>query len=126
MRPTQAEWRILDMLWQNGPSTLMELQRALEKDTGWSKHAVLSFLKRMEIKGSVRAEKKGRASVYTALLDREQAGAQETLSVAQQAFRGSVLSMMSNLVEREELSDSEIDELLALLHKAKIGKEERK
>ena len=51
---TEAEWKIMLLLWEKSPRTMMELTRALAEDTGWSKHTVITMLKRMAVKGTVR------------------------------------------------------------------------
>ena len=33
---TEAEWKIMLLLWEKSPRTMMELTRALAEDTGWS------------------------------------------------------------------------------------------
>ena len=40
--------------------SVMQITGQLEQETGWSKQAVISFLKRMEAKGLVTYEQKGR------------------------------------------------------------------
>ena len=47
---TEAEWKIMLLLWEKSPWTMMELTRALAEDTGWSKHTVITMLKRMAVK----------------------------------------------------------------------------
>ena len=49
---TDSEWKIMDQLWKNGEMTMTQITRALEEETGWSKHTVISLLKRMCQKGS--------------------------------------------------------------------------
>ena len=40
---TESEWKILQQLWQHEPLTIMQLTHALEQETGWSKHTIISF-----------------------------------------------------------------------------------
>ena len=48
MNITEAEQKILNLLWEEGSLSTMQITERLEGETGWSKHAVISFLKRME------------------------------------------------------------------------------
>ena len=50
---SDGEWRIMNLLWENPPQTIMELVRALKKDTGWSKNTVITMLNRLEAKSAV-------------------------------------------------------------------------
>ena len=51
---SDGEWRIMNLLWENPPQTIMELTRALEKDKGWSKNTVITMLNRLEAKSAAR------------------------------------------------------------------------
>ena len=53
---TEAEGKILNVLWERSPMTITQITAALRDVTGWDKHAVISRLKRMLEKGSVRME----------------------------------------------------------------------
>ena len=46
------------------PRTMMELTRALAQETGWSKHTVITMLKRMAVKGTVRICEDGPVKTY--------------------------------------------------------------
>ena len=61
---TEAEWKIMLLLWEKSPWTMMELTRALAEDTGWSKHTVITMLKRMAVKGTVRICEDGPVKTY--------------------------------------------------------------
>ena len=61
---TEAEWKIMLLLWEKSPRTMMELTRALAEDTGWSKHTVITMLKRMAVKGTVRICEDGPVKTY--------------------------------------------------------------
>ena len=50
---TDAEWKVMTVLWEQSPRTMMEITNALKKETGWTKYTVMSFLKRMEEKGAL-------------------------------------------------------------------------
>ena len=45
---TKSEQKLLRLLWKEGAMSVMQITGKLEQDTGWSKQAVISFLKRME------------------------------------------------------------------------------
>ena len=50
---TDSEWIVMEVLWKDSPLTMMQITRELVTDTGWTKHTVMSFLKRMEDKGAL-------------------------------------------------------------------------
>ena len=112
-----GEWRVMEVLWA-GPKTLMELVRALGDDPGWAKSTVTTMARRMERKGLITYTTEGRAKVFQAALAREDAAAAETDSLLKRAYYGSVGLLVSALVERNDLSKSDIDDLYAILRRA--------
>ena len=115
-----SEWRVMECLWA-GPKTLMELVRTLKDSAGWAKSTVTTMVRRMEEKGLVGHETAGRTKVFRALVARENAAAEETDSLLERAFHGSVGLLVSSLVERSSLSPSDIDELYNILERAEDG-----
>ena len=112
-----GEWRVMEVLWA-GPKTLMELVRALGEDPGWAKSTVTTMARRMEQKGLIAYTTEGRTKVFRAALAREDAAAAETDSLLKRAYHGSVGLLVSALVERNDLSKSDIDDLYAILRRA--------
>ncbi|MCI8802038.1 MAG: BlaI/MecI/CopY family transcriptional regulator [Oscillibacter sp.] len=112
-----GEWRVMEVLWA-GPKTLMELVRALGEDPGWAKSTVTTMARRMEQKGLIAYTTEGRTKVFRAALAREDAAAAETDSLLKRAYHGSVGLLVSALVERNDLSKSDIDGLYAILRRA--------
>ena len=112
-----GEWRVMEVLWA-GPKTLMELVRALGEDPGWAKSTVTTMVRRMEQKGLIAYTTEGRTKVFRAALAREDAAAAETDSLLKRAYHGSVGLLVSALVERNDLSKSDIDDLYAILRRA--------
>lgn len=60
---TNSEWYVLDCLWDQPPRTVMQLVAALGERLGWAKSTTITTLRRMEDKGLVRAEVRGRTKI---------------------------------------------------------------
>ena len=112
-----SEWKVMECLWA-GPKTLMELVRALRDSAGWAKSTVTTMVRRLEEKGLVTYETRGRAKLFRAALARDAAAAAEADSLLERAFQGSVGLLVSSLADRGTLSRADIDELYAILDKA--------
>lgn len=110
---TAAEWRIMQPLWDNGALTLRELTDTLE--TGWTPNAVISFIKRLELKGALKIEGERRAKRYIPLITREEAVRCETEELLSRVYRGNMHLMVQNAVESKRLSNEDIDELISIL-----------
>jgi len=111
---SDAEWRLMQTLWQGSDMTIREIMDDVEEETGWSVHSVISFLKRMEAKGAVTVSG-GRPIRYTANLDRDDAVRRETKALLGRVYGGEKLLMIKCAVEADDLSDEEREELIALL-----------
>ena len=114
---TQSEWHIMELLWER-PRTLMEMVAILAKEVGWSKSTVTTMVRRMTEKGLLTYETDGRTKLFRSAVSRKAVVARETDSLLQRAYRGSVGLMFSAMVERTNLSQTDIDELYAILQKA--------
>lgn len=115
---TNSEWYVLDCLWERSPQTVTELVPALKKKVGWAKSTTITTLRRMEDKGLVRAEVRGRAKHYSPAVERESAARQETRSFLDRVYQGSVGLMVSSMAREQALTKKEIEELYAILKEA--------
>lgn len=115
---TEAEWKIMTMLWDRGPMTIMQLTAALKEETGWSKNTVIVLLGRMEKKNAVTYERCGNAKQYRSLMMREDVGVSETKSFLKRVYKGSLGMMMNLLIEQKAVSKEDIAELYNILKKA--------
>ena len=115
---THSEWNVLDCLWDRSPMTVMELVAALRERVGWAKSTTITTLRRMEDKGLVRAEVRGRARHYFPAVDRARAVRRETRSFLDRVYRGSVGLMVSAMAQDQALTREEIDALYEILRRA--------
>lgn len=112
---TEAEAKILEVLWESPDMTMMEITRALEADTAWSKHTVTTLLKRMMEKETVLMDDAGPVRRYRPAIGREAVARLETRSLLNRLFSGKASLLVSNLVEDGELSREDIEALLKTL-----------
>ena len=78
VRLSEAEWKVMNALWEEAPRTIMQLTHCFQETTGWTKHTIMTFLKRMEEKGAVRYEAGQRAKLYYPKIERTEEALQET------------------------------------------------
>ena len=112
----------MEVLWDRAPRTIMQITAELEPATGWTKHTVISFLKRMEKKGAVSWVEEGRARAYSPAYPKEEAVAEEGERFLDRVFGGSLGLMVSSMAGSRGLSEDEIAELSDILEKAKEGR----
>lgn len=115
---THSEWYVMDCLWQHSPSTVMELVTALHEKVGWAKSTTITTLRRMEDKGLVSVEVRGRTKYYTPAVERQKAVRGETRSFLDKVYQGSVGLMVSAMAQEHALSEEDIRQLYAILKEA--------
>ena len=114
---SQAEWQIMELLWEK-PATLMELVAELSRTTSWTKSTIATMVRRMEEKGVLTHEDRGRAKLFVPAVSREEAAVQETQSLLRRAYHGSVGLLVSTMAQQNSLTKGDIDELYEILRKA--------
>jgi BlaI family penicillinase repressor len=114
---TSAEWPIMELLWES-PKTLMELVNVLTVQVGWSKSTITTMVRRMDDKGLITFHTDGRTKVFRPAVTREAVTAQETVSLPNRAYNGSVGLLVSAMAQRNNLSQADIEELYAILKEA--------
>ena len=120
---TESEQMILEQLWKRGSMSIMQLVEALEETTGWSKHTIISFLKRMEEKQTVTYITDGRTKYYSAVPKRSEVVIESTQNVLDRFFGGRMGLMVSYMADARKLTQEDVDELYDLLGKLKETRE---
>lgn len=117
---SDGEWKLMNKLWETSPMTITQLTAALQPETGWGKHTVITMLSRLEDKGAVEHDGQTPKG-YSPLLPRQAAERSETRSFLDKVYGGRLGLMMSAMVDSKALTQEDIDELTAILEKAKEG-----
>ena len=115
---TEAEYRLMTILWDRGESTVAEVVDSIG-DPPLAYNTVLTTLRILEQKGYVRHKAVGRAFIYRAAVDRDEAQRSVVNHVLSRFFGGSPRELVLNLLESEAVDDSELDRLRELIDKAK-------
>lgn len=115
---TNSEWYVLDCLWGQEPRTAMELVDQLGEKVDWAKSTTITTLRRMEDKGLVSVEVRGRTKYYTPAVERQKAVRGETRSFLDKVYQGSVGLMVSAMAQEHTLSEEDIRQLYAILKEA--------
>lgn len=112
---TKSEQKLLRLLWREGPMSVMQITGKLEQETGWSKQAVISFLRRMETKGLVTYEQRGRTRFYMPVHSEEAVAKRERSTFLQNFYHGRLGLMISAMVQENALSQEDIREIRKVL-----------
>ena len=112
---TEAEWGVMECLWERSPLSGRELTEEMQTRCGWSRSTTLTLLSRMEAKSAVTGDSSAGKKVFFPLISRENAALQEAESLLERVYKGSLGLMVSSLTRKQALSQEEIDELYAIL-----------
>jgi predicted transcriptional regulator len=114
---TEAELRLMDVLWDRGSATVAEVAEALPKDLGLAYNTVLTTLRILEEKGYLTHSKsdEGRAFVYKPVVGREEASRKAVRYLVSRFFRDSPELLVLNLLENEELGEPELQRIRKLI-----------
>jgi predicted transcriptional regulator len=112
---TEAELRLMDVLWQAGPSTVQQVLEALPKKSQLAYNSVLTTIRVLEKKGYLRHIKDGRAHVYRPLVERAEASRSEIRHLAHRFFKNSHEMLALNILEDRGVDADELERLRQLL-----------
>ena len=118
---TEAEWKIMLLLWERSPQTMMELTRSLQPETGWTKHTVITMLKRMHQKGTVAINEDGPVKCYAPAVERSRVAQEQTQTLLKRLFSGRASLLVNDLVRSGSLSEQELNELEQIIASARKG-----
>lgn len=118
---TEAELRLMQILWERGSGTVGEVAAALPRRTGLAYNTVLTTLRILEAKGFVRRKKSGRAHVYSPVVDRTAARRSALRHVVSRFFDGSPELLVLNLLDDEKVDPEELERLKAAIRDAESG-----
>lgn len=124
-RISDAEWKVMEVAWENPPVTAQQVLDALGQREGWKSQTVKTLIGRLVKKGALTFQTEANRYLYSPSLTRDQAVASETGDFLDRITQGSVAPLLSHLVQsRKALSAGEIAALRALLTQAEEkGKE---
>jgi len=115
---TEAELRLMEVLWTRGPSTVYEVLKALPGEPALAYNTMLTTMRILEDKGYLEHEKDGRAFVYTPTVERDKARQSALRMLLSQFFENSAEQLVLNLLKNEKLSRSEIRRLKKMIEEA--------
>jgi len=112
---TEAELRLMDVLWQKGPCTVQQVLDALTNKPALAYNSVLTTIRILERKGYVQHSKEGRAYVYSPRVERQEATRSEIGHLVNRFFKNSRELLVLNILEERGMDAEELKHLRELL-----------
>jgi BlaI family penicillinase repressor len=114
------EAKVMNILWQEGPSTVDAVMRALPGRKKLKDSTVRTILSRMEKKGFVSHTTEGRAKLYRSTLEPQHVAVRSIRDIVDRFLGGSVEALLVGIVDGDMIDR---DELAALAKKVRDRKE---
>lgn len=114
VRPTDAELAILQVLWDQGPTTVRQVHEALEaRETGYT--TTLKLMQIMAEKGLVSRDESARTHVYTAKYTRDETQQRLVTDLLDRAFGGSAAALVMQVLSSQQASAEELRDIEQLI-----------
>lgn len=115
---TQAELRIMDVLWLKGSGTVQLILDSLSQKPALAYNSVLTTIRVLERKGYVKHSKDGRAHVYAPLVGRKEATRSEIRHLVGRFFKNSHEQLVLNILQDHGIEAGELDRLREMLERS--------
>lgn len=103
----------MKLLWENEPVSAKQLSLLADERIGWNKNTTYTVIKKLISKGAVKREEP--KFICSSLINREDVRKQETKSLLDKLFNGSKKALFSALIDDENLTKEDIDEMKRML-----------
>ena len=120
-RPTESELELLRILWERQPATVRDIYDSLNlaRPSGYT--TVLKLLQIMTTKGLVMRDQSSRAHLYRCTISQDAMQSKILKDLSVRLFSGSAAQLALHALEMEPASDSELEEIRALLKRKTTG-----
>jgi predicted transcriptional regulator len=108
---TEAEQRVMRVLWAKGEASVREVTDELEDSYPVAYNTVLTILRILTDKAYVSPRQDGRAFIYRPTVTRAEARSRALRKVVSTFFEGSPTELAQHLIRTENLSADELQSL---------------
>jgi BlaI family transcriptional regulator, penicillinase repressor len=119
---TELENEVMQAVWDAGPCAVEAVHQVVSRKRDLKETSVRTILRRLEQKGYLRHEEKGRAYVYRAAEPARSLAARAVRQIIDRFCKGSVEELVSGMVEGKMLSKGEMERLEEFVRGAKGAK----
>jgi predicted transcriptional regulator len=108
---TEAELRLMKVLWERGESAVSDLVTAVSDERPLAYTSVLTTVRILENKGYVLHRQEGRAFLYSPCIDEFEASKSEVRHVLQRFFGNSRERLLLSLLGDDDITPEELKRL---------------
>jgi BlaI family penicillinase repressor len=115
MKLTQAEWQIMNALWEKHPATAREIMTRLPQGVKWAYTTLKTMLSRLVEKEAVSESKQSNTSIYEPIISKRKARLSAFRLLLDQSFEGAMGPLMHFLMQEQKLNGKQKKELIEIL-----------
>lgn len=119
VRLGELQLKIMNVLWDQGPATVAEVQERLENGSELAYTTIATMLRKMEVRGLVKHKSEGRKFIYRAGVEQEAVSRTMADDLIDRVFGGSLADAVSHLLETRDVSREELRQLERLIQQRK-------
>jgi predicted transcriptional regulator len=120
---TEAELRLMKILWRRGESAVTDMVDALPEGEQLAYNSVLTTIRILEQKGYVEHRQEGRAFVYWPCVQENEASSSEVRNVLHRFFGNSREKLVLSLLDDDGISAEELVRLRDAIRSASPDRE---
>lgn len=109
-----AEYRLMDIIWEQEPVNSTQLCRVCQERLGWKKATTYTMLRKLGERGLLQ----NRNATVTALVGREQVRQRESQAVVERTFGGSLPVFLTAFLGGHKLTQAEAEQLKQIIEEA--------
>ena len=117
IRLSDAELKIMEILWDRGTMKAREIAVLAGEETGWEKNTVYTMLKRLIDKGAV--ERGEPDFTCTARVKKSEIQSQETNYLLNKLYAGSAKLFLRAFIHQQNLSSQDLEEISDIIDEKK-------
>lgn len=110
---TEAEHRIMRVLWAKGEASVRDVADALSKEKPTAYNTALTLLRILHVKKYVHPRREGRAFIYRPLISRGEARTRALKQLVAEFFEGSPTALAQHFMRTQDISPDELAALRA-------------
>ena len=115
MRLTEAQWKMMNVIWERHPASARDVLEKLEAETGWAYTTVKTMLDRLVEKGALSARLRANTTLYQPLINQQEARRTALRGLLDSAFEGAFGPLLHFMLSDEKLSKKEREELKRII-----------
>jgi len=115
--PTESELAVLQILWQEGPSSVRTVNDKLNEHREVGYTTTLKIMQIMTEKGLVTRDTKTRTHIYHSAVKEKETQNSLLQNFIQKTYRGSAMRLVLQALGQENATEEEINELKTIIEK---------